>query len=71
MGFLGLEIKSWCACFIYGGTFRLSAHEGDNSGLVHEAKFSVGSVFFRVRVIDNGRIHEHASIGKDPVEISG
>ena len=69
--FLWLEIKGRCPSLINGGSSGLSAHEGDHRGLVHEAKFSMGPILFRIRVIYNGRIHEHASVRQDPVEISG
>jgi len=68
--FLWLDIKDPRARLIYSRTLSLFAHERDDGGLVHEAEFSLEPVLFRIRVIDNGRIHEHAAVRKDPVEIS-
>ena len=48
---------------------RLTAHEGDHVGFIHKAQLALGPVLFRVRMIDDGGIHEHAAVGQQTVEI--
>ena len=70
MRLLRLNIENRCSRLIDRVPSCLLAHKRYDSPFVHQTEFSLRPVLFGIRVIHNGRIHEHAAVGENPVEIS-
>src|SRR5512137_523456 len=71
MMFLGLDIENGGPRLIDGVASSLLAHKGHDRSFIHQTKFSLRPVLLGIGMIDNGGIHEHPAIRKNPVEISG